>query len=184
MTAAVGSSQLEGVELDSEPDLFATDGSRNQNWTFTDSLNVTAGYQTTLSPYLTAPRLIVMAESGRTWDPGVPALMTQMPGQISTFTAHVYGTTACGNTPTIAQLMQDLFTARFVSRFGALVQTLSPVPVRLGEVNSVACGGFAGVSDTLAAALWVVENGLRSQDGGSSRLQPPLKRHGSRRLSL
>ena len=167
VTAAVGSAQLEGIELDNEPDLYATNGSRDPNWTFSDFLNETAGYQTTLAPYLTAPQLIVMAESGRTWDPGIPALMTQMPGQISTFTAHVYGTTACGNTPTIAQLMQDLFTARFVSRFSALVQTLSPVPVRLGEVNSVSCGGFAGVSDTLAAALWVVDMAFEAKAGGA-----------------
>ena len=167
VAAAVGSAQLEGIELDNEPDLYATNGSRASNWTFADYLNETAGYQTTLAPYLTAPQLVVMAESGRIWDPGLPALITQMPGQISTFTAHVYGLTACGNTPTIPQLMQDLFTARFRSRFSALVQTFDPVPVRLGEVNSVSCGGFAGVSDTLAAALWVVDMAFEAKAGGA-----------------
>ena len=168
VTAAVGSAQLQGVELDNEPDLYTTDGYRPANWTYTDFLNETAGYQTALAPYLAAPQLIVSAEAGRVWDPGVPALMTQMQGQISTFTAHLYSLTSCSNTPTIAQLMQDLSTARFFTRFGALVQTLSPVPVRVGETNSVACGGFAGVSNTLAAALWVIDMAFEAKAGGAA----------------
>ncbi len=63
--------------------------------------------------------------------------------------------------------MQDLFTARFRSRFRALIQTFNPVPVRLGEVNSVSCGGFAGVSDTLAAAMWIVDMAFKSKAGGA-----------------
>ncbi len=167
-TAAVGSAQLQGVELDNEPDLYVTDGYRSSNWTYTDYLTETAGYQTTFAPYLTAPQLVVSAEAGRVWDPGVPALMTQLQGQISTFTAHLYALTACSNTPTIAQLMQDLSTARFFSRFGALVQTLSPVSVRVGETNSVACGGFAGVSNTMAAALWVIDMAFEAKAGGAA----------------
>ena len=167
-TAAVSSAQLQGVELDNEPDLYVTDGYRSSNWTYTDYLTETAGYQTTFAPYLTAPQLVVSAEAGRVWDPGVPALMTQLQGQISTFTAHLYALTACNNTPTIAQLMQDLSTARFFTRFGALVQTLSPVPVRVGETNSVACSGFAGVSNTMAAALWVIDMAFESKAGGAA----------------
>ncbi len=168
VTAAVGSAQLQGVELDNEPDLYVRNGYRPSNWTYTDFLTETAGYQTTFAPYLTAPQLVVSAEAGRVWDPGVPAMMTQLQGQISTFTAHLYALTACSNTPTIPQLMEDLSTARYFSRYSALVKTLSPVPVRVGEANSVACGGFAGVSDTMAAALWVVDMAFESKAGGAA----------------
>ncbi len=34
--AGVGSAQLEGIELDNEPDLYVTNGSRDPNWTFAD----------------------------------------------------------------------------------------------------------------------------------------------------
>ena len=166
--AQVGSAQIQGVELDNEPDLDVRNGYRPANWTYTDWLMETAGYQTTLAPYLTAPQLVVSAESGRTWDPGIPALMTQLSGQLSTFTAHLYALEACDTTPTIPQLMQDLSTARYFSRYGALVKTLYPVPVRVGEVNTVACGGFAGVSDTMAAALWVVDMAFESKAGGAA----------------
>ncbi len=167
--AEVGSAQIQGVELDNEPDQYVVNGYRPANWTYTDWLTETAGYQTTFAPYLTAPQLVVSAESGRTWDPGIPALMTQLSGQISTFTAHVYALDSCNNNiPTIPQLMEDLSTARYFSRYSALVQTLSPVSVRVGEVNSVACGGFAGVSNTMAAALWVVDMAFESKAGGAA----------------
>ena len=166
--AAVGSFQIQGVELDNEPDLYVRNGYRPTNWTYTDFLTETSGYQATMAPYLTQPQLVVSAESGRTWDPGIPALMTQLSGQISTFTAHLYALEACDTTPTIPQLMEDLSTARYFSRYGALVKTLSPVPVRVGEVNTVACGGFAGVSDTMAAALWVVDMAFEAKAGGAA----------------
>lgn len=40
----------------------------------------------------------------------------------------------------------------------------------MGETNSAACHGVAGVSDTLAAALWMIDYVLTSATFGMERL--------------
>jgi hypothetical protein len=164
---AVGGATLLGIELDNEPDQYVGLGYRPANWTYADYLYETAGYQTALAPDVVAPQFVVTAAAGRGWDPGIPAIMTQMKGQIATYTAHKYALTACNNVPTIAQLMQDQSAHGYYARFAGLVQTLGSVPVRVGEMNSVSCEGYAGVSNTLAAALWLVDTGFEAKAAGT-----------------
>jgi PKD repeat protein len=163
---AVGSTNLLGLELDNEPDLYPG-VFRPATWSYADYLNETAGFQTAFAPDITPPQLVVTAAAGRTWDPGIPAIMTQMGGQISTYTAHNYALTSCNNVPTVAQLMQDKFTHNYYARYAGLVQTFGAVPVRVGETNSVSCEGYAGVSNTLAASLWIVDMGFEAKAAGT-----------------
>jgi hypothetical protein len=165
---ALGNSNLLGFELGNEPDLFAVQSHRPASWTYADYLNETSGYQTTFAPDMTAPQLVVTAASGRSWDPGIPALMTQVSGQISAYTAHRYALSSCGTTPTVAALMEDRYTHNYYSRFAGLVQTFGAVPVRVGETNSVGCEGYAGVSNSLAASLWVVDMAFEAKAAGTA----------------
>jgi len=163
----VGSANVLGFELDNEPDLYVSNGYRAVGWTYADYLNETASFQTTFAPDVTAPKYVVTAAAGRTWDIGIPTLQAQMSGQISAFTAHEYALTACSNVPTIAQLMQDKESHNYYARFAGLVQTWGTIPVRVGEMNSVSCEGYAGVSNTLAASLWLVDTAFEAKGAGT-----------------
>jgi hypothetical protein len=164
-----GSANVLGFELDNEPDEFVPEGYRPTGWTYSDYLTETAGYQTTFAPVIKAPQLIATAAAFDYWDVGLPAVMSQMSGQLSTFTAHRYALSACSSTaPTVAQLLADSAAHDYYTRFAGLVQTLGSVPVRVGEMNSVSCTGTAGVSNTLASSLWLVDTAFEAKLAGAA----------------
>ncbi len=76
-------------------------------------------------------------------------------------TAHMYPYSACAppgsaGYPTIGRLLSENATAGIARSLIPAVRLAhsSGLPFRLTEMNSVTCGGVAGVSDTFATALW------------------------------
>jgi sugar lactone lactonase YvrE len=166
---ALGSANILGFELDNEPDLFVAEGYRAPTWTFSDYLNESAGYQQALSPYLNGRQLIATAASSTVWDVGNPALLSQEGSQLSAFTVHLYGTSNCGSTPpTIANLMEDQNSHQYDSRWAPVVRTVGSIPVRVGEMNSVACSGESGVSNAFAASLWLVDSAFEAKTANAA----------------
>jgi hypothetical protein len=75
--------------------------------------------------------------------------------------AHEYPYSACAPSfspdyPTIARLLSERATAGMAALLTPAIRTAhgAGLPFRLTEVNSVTCGGVAGVSDRFATALW------------------------------
>jgi hypothetical protein len=72
--------------------------------------------------------------------------------------AHKYPYSVCEGLPPPrpSDLLADLTTAGLATRFAPHIKAARDAGVRfrMGEVNSVSCGGAPGVSDTYAAALW------------------------------
>jgi len=163
---ALGASNILGIELDNEPDAYVSSGYRDGNWTFPDYLTESAGYLQAMSGSVTAPGFIATAEAGNSWDPGNPAVQSLLSGQLASFTAHRYAQSACSGTPTIANQLVDSAAHRFYARFAPLVQTMGTTPVRMGEMNSVACSGTSGVSNTLAASLWLIDTLFEGKSAG------------------
>lgn len=58
-----------------------------------------------------------------------------------------------------AELLSDRAASHQAERLAPLAAAAAAAGVEfvIGEGNSVACGGMAGVSDTFAAALWVLD---------------------------
>ena len=70
--------------------------------------------------------------------------------------------------PTIAELLSDQTRGAIqhsLQRYVAVSRAAS-VPFRVDEVNSVSCGGQAGVSNTFASALWAVDYLVRAMAVG------------------
>jgi hypothetical protein len=76
-------------------------------------------------------------------------------------TAHMYPYSACAlpsspDFPTISRLLSERATAGTARSLEPAIRLAHEAgfPFRLTELNSVTCGGVAGVSDTFATALW------------------------------
>jgi hypothetical protein len=165
------SANVLGYELDNEPDFYPYpfEGYRPMGWTYADYLAETAGYQATFAQLVATPQLIATAAALSYGDVGIPALMKQESGQLSTFTAHQYALSACNSpSPTVAQLLADSSAHDYYPRYAGLVQTLGTIPVRVGEMNSVSCTGLSGVSNTLAASLWLVDTAFEAKLAGAA----------------
>ena len=147
---------LAGIEVGNEPDAYAHHGLRPLPWTHLQYAQEVAVYRKAMGrgahriplagPGVTGSRAFARwgsAEARR----DRPALLT----------GHHYPL-GCRNVPPPSieallspslQQLEDASLARFV-----LVSRRSGIPLRLDEVNTVSCGGVAGISDTFASALW------------------------------
>jgi len=147
---------LAGIEVGNEPDAYARHGLRPLPWTHLQYAQEVAVYRRAIGkrgrriplagPGVTGSRAFVRwgsAEARRER----PALLT----------GHHYPL-GCKNVPAPSieallsqplQQQEDESLARFMS-----VSRRSGIPLRLDEVNTVSCGGVAGISDTFASALW------------------------------
>jgi hypothetical protein len=98
------------------------------------------------------------------WMPQFDQFLAAEPG-LAVATFHRYPLRGCSTPPTspryatIANLLSDYATtgqAQGVAPYVAMAHARG-IRFRLDEVNSVACGGSAGVSDTFASALWALD---------------------------
>jgi hypothetical protein len=77
-------------------------------------------------------------------------------------TVHRYPLSGCARDPsnsaypTVARLLSPALAQGLASALGPVIDTAhdAGLPLRMTELNSVNCGGRAGVSDTFATALW------------------------------
>jgi hypothetical protein len=153
--AALGR-RLAAVELGNEPDAYAQHGYRPLPWTYAQYNAEVSGYRRAIATAAHGVRLAGPGVSGsqifRTWGPGEAA--AQRPALL---TGHHYPL-GCHQTPapSIERLLSPeirLLEAQSLARFMRVSRSRS-IPFRLDEVNSVSCGGTAGISNTFAAALW------------------------------
>ncbi len=81
---------------------------------------------------------------------------------LATITAHGYPYSACvrptsASYPTIPRILSEAATVGVARSISSAVRLAhgAGMPFRLTELNSVTCGGLAGVSNSFATALWV-----------------------------
>jgi Glycosyl hydrolase family 79 C-terminal beta domain len=114
---------------------------------------------------LAGPALAV----GPTYDPGtwigsVPGLLRSLP-QLRTLTIHRYPLRNCNvppsspQYPTVPHLLSSYATTTLAASLRSWVTIAHSAhrPLRVDELNSAACRGKAGVSDTFASSLWVTD---------------------------
>jgi hypothetical protein len=98
------------------------------------------------------------------WMSGLSQFMSSESG-LGLVTFHRYPLRGCNVTstspayPTVANLLSDYAQsglAQTVAPFVALAHAQG-LPFRLDEMNSVACSGTSGVSDTFASSLWMLD---------------------------
>jgi hypothetical protein len=168
-----------GFEIGNEPDLYdrrlwayglgaSTFGAGTLPKTITP-----ASYIATYSSYARALATVVphvpllgpaLANPDR--DVGwISALLAHAHPRLGEITIHKYPYTACSRPgrpafPTINKLLSEHASAGAAQtiRPAVAVGHLAGLPVRLTELNSIGCGGVAGVSNTFATALWAADS--------------------------
>jgi hypothetical protein len=155
-------SRLASFEIGNEPDLFFENGIRAPTYTYAQYKEDYTAVSSVLMPLLNGTHVRVQ---GATWCSNKWSLadyqdyVTAFGHTFSSISVHRYAETACrGATPTIEGLLADK-SAEGLARGVSPYVTAAPknVPVFIGEGNSISCGGYAGVSDVWASALWVVD---------------------------
>jgi hypothetical protein len=184
--AALGSNLL-GIEIGNEPDEYGVTGNYFAgNWTFPDFL---ARWESFRSAILqAAPRIPITgpATGGgnhiSTWT--LPFGQAVTPSELTLLTQHYYRASGASSISTASflispdsQLTTDLTTLR------AGAQRLG-IPYRISECNSFSNGGAAGVSNSYASSLWVIDflfdaaiggaTGVNMHGGGNSTGYTPI----------
>ena len=102
--------------------------------------------------------------SGRTWLSDLGTFMAQEP-RVQVLTDHTYPLNRCwtkpGNPeyPTLSRLLSTYASRQLVAAlppYAALAHRAGDI-FRVDEMQSVACGGKLGVSDTMASSLWALD---------------------------
>lgn len=169
----IKASQLLGLEMGNEPDLFSRDGSRPSSYTSADNAK-------DFLAYLTALRKEPASKSYAAIGPAT-CCAWRNPRDLGVFidgvgsanlrwvTVHDYSTTTCGNrTVTVAQLLSPELMSRFNRAAGGLIQEARKhhLPIALAETNSASCGGMKGVSNAFASAVWGLDWLFSSAEDG------------------
>jgi hypothetical protein len=91
----------------------------------------------------------------------ISTVVARASGELGSITAHRYPYSACVSPtsqtfPTIPRLLGEQASAGIARSVAPAVAIAhrAGLPLKLTELNSVTCGGVAGVSDTFATALW------------------------------
>jgi hypothetical protein len=161
---------LAGVEIGNEPDAFARHGLRPLPWTPAIYEAEARGYRIAIRRLSHGIRFAAPGVSGShsflKW--GRAAARKQRPALL---TGHHYPL-GCHQSPPPS--ITDLLSAQIRHLEAiSLVRYLSVsrgsrIPFRMDEVNSVSCGGRAGVSDTFASALWATDYISQAMAAGAS----------------
>ncbi len=169
--AGVGRQYIEALEIGNEPDLYGglpwyrdlqghVFRSRPRGYDL-------SAYTREFSRWHAAlPKLPLAgpAVSGPSWMSGLGRFLAAAPG-IAVVTYHRYPLLACVSNPasqlypSIPNLLSDsssIGLAEPVAPYVAIAHARG-LQFRIGELNSAACRGSAGVSDTFAAALWMLD---------------------------
>ncbi len=168
----IGTQSIAALELGNEPELYASfpwyravDGSevpgRPPSYNVATFMSEFAQFGSVLPPVVP---LAGPAIGGRVWLQQVPTFVGSEP-QLGLVTIHRYPLERCG-LPAASPLGPSIANLLSPSSSQGLAAGVTPyvgaahergVPLRVDELNSVACGGQPGVSDTFASALWVLD---------------------------
>ncbi len=169
LLGGVGRKWVTALELGNEPELYGMVGwyrtrsgrsirGRPPGYDFAQFANDYSRVAASLPPIrLAGPSTSAAAA----WTRPLGRFLTANP-RVGLVTVHRYGLDRCDKpTPilTTSELLSARGQARIAQSVAASVKTAHAhrVPLRIEELNAVACGGEPGLSDTFASALWALE---------------------------
>jgi PKD repeat protein len=152
---------LEAIEIGNEPDLYHDNGDRATTYTFADYLSDFATWRTAILPLLPAGvKLMGPSWASMSSLSNLPAFLAQEKSNLSIVSQHYYAGTQCnGATNPPDYLLQDSAATKGATAVASNVPLAhaDDLPFRMGEMNSISCGGETGVSDIFASALWSID---------------------------
>jgi hypothetical protein len=171
LISGIGGAYVDALEIGNEPDVYARFAwyrtrtgqvgfARGRGW---NEAAFSAEFDRWAAALPSVP-LAGPAEAYSTWMAHLSAFLATAP-RLGVVTFHRYPLRGCGTeatgslAPTIAHLLDAASSrglAASVAPFARIAHR-DGLPLRVDELNSASCGGRAGVSDTFAAALWVLD---------------------------
>ncbi len=168
--SALGQSLL-GIEIGNEPDEYGVTGNFFAgNWTFQDFLNRWDAFRSAILQ--AAPHVPITGPAAgggnhiSTWTLPFGQIVT--PSELTLLTQHYYRQSGASPTSTASFLISpdnQLTTDLGILKAGA--QQLG-IPYRISECNSFFNGGAAGVSNSYASSLWVLDFLFDAAIGGAT----------------
>jgi hypothetical protein len=168
-------SDLIGVEIGNEADLFSRGPARPQTYSPQDYVREASAY---IQAYQSDPRtrqygFVAPAVCCGWLNPqSLDTILKGIGANLKLVSVHNYPTTTCGkHNVTVQELLAPELRDRFNSLSEQLVAVASRyhLPIALAETNSASCGGMAGVSNAFASALWGMRDMFDiARDGYSS----------------
>jgi hypothetical protein len=174
--AAVPPGAVGALEIGNEPDLYARRTTTAHGVLapprFPTLARYTPGrYRADVAAYASAlsgglsptPPLVVGAFGGQAWNAVLPAVLRRAHGEVRRVSVHAYPLHGCrherGRHETVAGLLSPASSHGLAVGVARAIRMsgLRPAAARVGEMNSVTCGGMRGVSDTFASALWLTD---------------------------
>jgi hypothetical protein len=160
-TANMPPGSLAAIEIGNEPDLYAKNGTRGTGYTFANYFSDFAGWRGQVTPQL--PNGLKLM--GPSWAitgaiANLPTFLSQEEKYLAIVSQHNYAGSACnGQTNPSNYLLQPTATTKAPHTITPGIQAAHSAgsPFRMGEMNSISCGGETGVSDIFASALWSID---------------------------
>ena len=165
---------LRAVEIGNEPDLYTEERVFHVGSVLMKRLRKRARYEpseyeedvehylTSLATRLRRPPELVVGSLARTpWVPSLLRLVDRRVAPVDGISGHFYPLVSCEDerppSDLISQLLSDESSRAMLEKLGPLIDVghARGVEVHVSELNSAICGGVPGVSDALAAALWL-----------------------------
>ncbi len=171
LTGGIGASSIEAFELGNEPELYGSfawyrtpDGRTVTGRPHDYDFNAFSDDFTAVGGAVSEPPLAGPSFGGLGWIGHVAEFLRAEP-RVRVVTLHRYPLQLCFTKPgsprypTIANLLSDRASAGLADGFvgAAGIAHAHGLPVRIDELNTVACGADAAISNTFASALWSLD---------------------------
>eukprot|EP00659_Diplonema_papillatum_P002609 gene2609-4048_t len=166
--AGIWGDVVTAIEIGNEQDLYASNGHRNASFTFeefkeqyTNFANVLTAEGAVPSPKFIQGGTFCCPDDD--WSAGLVDHVKALEASFVSFSLHDYPRSYCSKDPNQTILgdvcaYHPLYVPRSHSNHSyQYYANATDVPFVLGEGNSASCGGIPDVSDTFAAALWVMD---------------------------
>jgi hypothetical protein len=152
---------LRAIEIGNEPDVYQFNGLRSHSYSVKDYLRELGSWQSGLQPELSSGMKLMGPSWALTQTLGnLPEFLNAGSGRLSTVSQHWYAGYACGGKTNPPDILLDPTSASSGAEAVAPAVSLAHakgLAFRIGEMNSIACNGQLGVSDTFASALWMID---------------------------
>lgn len=168
----IPASQILGLEIGNEPDLFPRGPARPKDYSPQDYVRDALGYIHAFRANPIARNYDFVAPAvccGWRNPQDLDIILKGIGADLKLVTVHNYSATTCGQKDvTVAQLLSPESMQSFddASKKLAAVAQQYHLPIALLETNSASCGGMAGVSNAFASSVWGLDYMLNAaQDG-------------------
>ncbi len=179
LVATIPSNALDAIELGDEPDLYGVNGERPAGWDYAEYLTDFQNFAPAILAVSNGAKLEAPVWAGLSsgFMSNLNSFVSGQASQLAVVTVHHYSGTACnGATEPPDYLLteaavdgdtQPLTGPVDIAQYLTAAQQAG-LPFRIGELNSINCGGQTGVSNTFSSALWAMDIAFSYAQAGVS----------------